>query len=847
MLSAVAVGALAAVMIPASVQAAPVLSPQVVSQGEGRLLTANLAGSPTDSLLALNGAQAVNYDASGDVVADVPLDATILGLPLTVPGNNLFGDTGIIQLGAVGQYAGANDDGSSVAFSGTVSQASSLVGSGTTVTGSNVGTPGASDSAAITVGTAQILGGVNLVGLSVGVGEVAASAHQPAGGGAATGDYTVNGLQIVVDGTVVSTAVGPINTLLAPVLTAVNALVDPDIVNPLAGGQLAITQADLLAEAGVADFDALPPGTDIMSFLPGAVTTKVTSLVNSLLTTLSTEITGLGLGGIAAGVLLGTAQPLVNTLVAGLAGTLEAPLGAAVTALLQMTVNNQSTTAGAFTQNALTIGIGPAGSLARVALANATVGPNAGPDGVIRIDDIDPNFGPVAGGTVVDITGTCFTGATGVTFDGLVGTAFTVIDDTHIQVTSPPHAVGAVDVVVQGSVACGGDETFPDGFTYVAATAPTITGMVPDNGPETGGTDVTITGVGFTGATGVTFDGISATNVVVVNSTTITATSPAHAPGIVGVVVQHPGGNSGPFDFTYTPVITVTSIVPNFGPDAGGTVVAITGTCFTGVTDVLFDGESAASFTVNSDTSITATTPAGTAGFVDVTIVGTVACGGNVVVPDGFQYIAANAPVILSLNPDSGPFTGGTAVIVTGSGFTGATGVTFDGLAALDFVVVNDTTITLSTPPHAVGAVNVVVQHPNGPSAPLGFTYLPATTVTGVTPGTGPEAGGTAVTITGTCFTGATGVLFGTKAATSFAVVDDTTITSVSPSGVGTVDVTVIGSLACGNGTQDDAFRYLPVLAFTGALLLPPLLGGLGLLLVGLVLIVTRRLEHRTA
>jgi hypothetical protein len=834
-------------MIPASAQAAPVLSPQVVSQGEGRLLVVNLAGSFTDSVLALNGAQAVNFDASGDVTADVPLDASILGLPLTVNATNLFGDTGIIQLGAVGQYAAAYDDGSSVAFTGSVSQASSLVGSGTTVTGSNVGTPGAGDSAAITVGTTQILGGANLVGLSVGVGEVAASAHKPAGLGAATGDYTVNGINIVVDGTVVSTALIPINAALTPVLNAVNLLVTPDIVNPLAGGQLSITQADLLAEAGVADFDALAPGTDLMSFLPGAVTSKVTSLVNSLVATLGSEITGLGpIVGAGAGIALGLAQPLLTTALAGLGATLEAPLGAAIAPLLQMTVNNQSTTAGAFTQNALTIGVGPAGSVARVAMANATVGPNAGPDGVIRIDDIDPNFGPVAGGTLVDITGTCFTGATGVTFDGVAGTGFSVVDDTHIQVTSPPHAVGAVDVVVQGSVACGGDETFPDGFTYVAATAPTITAMVPDNGPETGGTNVTITGTGFTGATGVTFDGIPATNVVVVNSTTITATSPAHAPGLVGVVVQHPGGNSGPFDFTYTPLISVTSIVPNFGPDAGGTVVAITGTCFTGVTGVLFDGVPATSFTVNSDTSITATTPAGTAGFVDVTIEGTVACGGDEVVPDGFQYIAANAPVILGLNPNSGPFTGGTAVTVSGSGFTGATGVTFDGLAALNFVVVDDSTITVTTPPHAIGPVNVVVQHPNGPSAPLGFTYLPATTVTGVTPGTGPEAGGTTVTISGTCFTGATGVLFGSKTATSFVVVNDTTITAVSPSGVGTVDVTVLGSLTCGAASQDDAFRYLPALAFTGAVLLPSLLAALGLLVVGIVLIEARRRQIRT-
>ena len=71
------------------------------------------------------------------------------------------------------------------------------------------------------------------------------------------------------------------------------------------------------------------------------------------------------------------------------------------------------------------------------------------------------------------------------------------------------------------------------------------------------------------------------------------------------------------------------------------------------------------------------------------------------------------------------------------------------------------------------------------------FTYVAAPTVTGVSPTTGPAAGGTLVTITGTGFTGATAVDFGTTPATNLTVVSDTTITVDSPPGTGTVDVTV--------------------------------------------------------
>ena len=66
-----------------------------------------------------------------------------------------------------------------------------------------------------------------------------------------------------------------------------------------------------------------------------------------------------------------------------------------------------------------------------------------------------------------------------------------------------------------------------------------------------------------------------------------------------------------------------------------------------------------------------------------------------------------------------------------------------------------------------------------------------APTVTGISPTSGPAAGGTLVTITGTGFTGATAVDFGTNPATDLTVVNDTTITADSPAGTGTVDVTV--------------------------------------------------------
>ena len=753
-LATLAIAALGAVMIPASAQAA------VVSQAEGRLLTVSILGVDSGPVLALNGATATNPFGAGNVSSDVPLNASALNaITLTTGGVNLFRDAanplvpGIISLGAVGQYAGANNDGSSVAFSGTVTEAASLVGVGTTVTGSNVGTPGP-DAATITVGTNQLLGTADLVDLDIHVGAVAASANQSAAG-VVSGDYTVANLSVNVGGDLLDVPFAILSPALDTLLAVANPLLGgTPLANPLATGELEITLADLLATVpGVTSIDQLPAGTDLLSLLPAAVVAKVTTLVNNILTAVG------GLGG-AVPVAVIAAHLVIDPVLAGLAASLTGPLGAAVTALVQLPVNNQTLNPdGSWTQNALTIGVGAAGSLASVRLANATVGPNAGPAGVV----------------------------------------------------------------------------------------PVITSLAPTSGPETGGTVVTITGGGFTNATGVTFDGIGGSPFVVNSDTSITVTTPPHAIGPVNVVVQHPNGASLPGSFTYLPVIAATQIDPDFGPEAGGTLVTITGDCLAGATDVLFDGVPGTGFSETGGV-ITVTTPAGAAGPADVTIVGAPGCG-TLVVPDGFLYISILAAVLTSITPGTGPDTGGTLVTIRGTGFTGATGVAFDGVPGRDLTVISDTQLTVVTPAHAAGPVDVVVGHPvNGPSAPFLFTYVPGTTITTVTPPTGPTGGGTTVTISGTCFTGATGVLFGATPAASFTVVSATQIRAVTPAGVGVVDVAVVGAPACGTAVADDAFTFVASgLAYTGTTVsaVPVLLIGVELLLGGLVLGLVALLRRR--
>src|SRR5258707_3788405 len=81
-------------------------------------------------------------------------------------------------------------------------------------------------------------------------------------------------------------------------------------------------------------------------------------------------------------------------------------------------------------------------------------------------------------------------------------------------------------------------------------------------------------------------------------------------------------------------------------------------------------------------------------------------------------------------------------------------------------------------------------------------------TVTNVNPNTGPMQGGTSVTITGTNFSGATAVRFGSNAAGSFTVDSATQITATSPTGVGTVDVTVTTAGGTSAISSGDRFTY---------------------------------------
>jgi hypothetical protein len=231
------------------------------------------------------------------------------------------------------------------------------------------------------------------------------------------------------------------------------------------------------------------------------------------------------------------------------------------------------------------------------------------------ITRISPQIGPETGGTQVYLYGVALTDTLTFKFGNTVVKAgcFTA---TWCEVFSPPGAgVVNVSLIYNGVQSAPSPDTQ---FTY--AKYPAVAGVVPNTGPGTGGSVVTIVGSNFStspGAVVVKFGAAQASNVHC-TATQCTATTP---PGtsLVDVIVSVnglPSPKSASDQFGYLPVIT--GVAPASGPRTGGTSVTITGAGLSSAATgtVLTFGANAAAGTCSA-TSCTAQSPAGT-GIVDI-------------------------------------------------------------------------------------------------------------------------------------------------------------------------------------------------------------------------------------
>ena len=436
--------------------------------------------------------------------------------------------------------------------------------------------------------------------------------------------------------------------------------------------------------------------------------------------------------------------------------------------------------------------------------------------GMPSISQIAPAFGPVAGGTVVTITGAQFVaGATTVTVAG-APVAATVQSATQLTLTMPAGAEGYAAVRVTTPA---GYSEHTNGFEYLGV--PVLSSVTPATGSTAGATRITLDGLRFHARVGapivVRVGGLPATDLLNYGPTMISVLTPAGLAGLADVSVTTAGGVATLPAFTYIAPATVSSVLPARGPAPIATTLTITGTGFIPGDTIVQFGEGttpyygAQSVVVDSPTTLRVTTPAGMPPMTYALFVTTT--GGRTIAPGA--YTAVSPPQIATVAPASGLPAGGTLVAVIGANFVaGDVRVTIGGIDATSVVVVSPSSVEARTPASAAGVRDVVVTTSGG-SATLagGFVYTETPTlvppaVTSVAPSLGPARGGTIVTLRGSAFQPGAVVTIGGIAATAVSYVS-TSVLSVTapPLAAGRHDVRV--STPDGSGTLAGAFETI--------------------------------------
>ncbi|NTX07667.1 IPT/TIG domain-containing protein [Myxococcus sp. CA040A] len=349
-------------------------------------------------------------------------------------------------------------------------------------------------------------------------------------------------------------------------------------------------------------------------------------------------------------------------------------------------------------------------------------------------------------GEDVKLSGTGLLSTQAIYFSEDILASFSPVSDVLLIVTVPGGAIsGPITVVTPSGTAT------QEGFTVQGSQVPSISAFTPTSGAE--GTEVTVTGSGFTGATAVTFGGVPASGFNVLDDGQLTAELGLRTPSGPVRVTNSRGTGISNAAFNVLPAPRIDGVSPSHGKP--GTEVTITGSGLSGTTVVLIGTPSVeVPFTVVGDTKLTATSPSGTtSGPVSVQ-----SPSGMAHSSEDFTVLSVTAPAVTDVSPLTGGR--GTAVTLTGTGFTGTTGVKFGGVSAGVFEVTSDTQLLAYVPNSARSGTVSVTNTVDTRDSSQTFTCVAAPTVTQLSPTTGKA--GTQVTLSGTNLTGATSVRFGT-------------------------------------------------------------------------------------
>lgn len=358
-----------------------------------------------------------------------------------------------------------------------------------------------------------------------------------------------------------------------------------------------------------------------------------------------------------------------------------------------------------------------------------------------------------------------------------------------------------IETVVNGAYTIDGITT----PSSPVSVTPQVTSLSTSRGSA--GTSVTITGAGLTRATAVRFGGTAASfsRSVTNGVTRLVAAAPAREGGLVDVTVTNPAGTSDTSgaadDFTLSQAAPVLSgMTPTTTSRDGGTVITLTGTNLSGSTVKV--GTTTVTPRSVDATTVTFVAPARTTGNVPVTVT---TAGGT----SGYRYltyVASGVPTLARLTPSSGATNVTTIVVVTGTNLVNIRSVRL-GSTSLSYTPVSATSMKIFVKARPAGGAALVVTTAGGTSNALTWTAVaPARPVIRtLSPAIGLTTTATAVTVSGSGFTGATRVTIGGRAV-SFSRVSATTIRFTAPARrAGKVSVVVRGP---GGTSTGKVFTY---------------------------------------
>ncbi len=363
------------------------------------------------------------------------------------------------------------------------------------------------------------------------------------------------------------------------------------------------------------------------------------------------------------------------------------------------------------------------------------------------ITTLVPTNGPATISLRLTVNGTNFVSGATVKLRGTACAPVTRVSGGQLTCPTPLIEAGPADVLVTNPD--GQSATLANGFLVNAA--PTITSITPANGRSTGTSGVTIVGTRLDPLALVDFGGSVCTNVVVSGGTQLTCLTSAHAPGAVIVTITNPDGQralrANGYVYDRPPVLLTVS--PQNGSSAGGTAITLTGTDFVTGAGILVGDLNCNAISISPPTGATCSTPAHVSGSVDVKFINPDTQSSTL--SQGFTFNPA--PRINTVSPNHGPASGGNSITVGGLNFVNGSQIKLDGVQC-QTAFIDSASISCPAPAHAAGTVSVNVTNPDAQFFTLasGYTYDPAPTIATVSPLSGPAAGGTQLTITGTRF-----------------------------------------------------------------------------------------------